>query len=197
MYREDKNLAILAHCTNEELGLLVDLICKGASSTEELSTSRVFERYFPNHKRYWKKIAEEIQRFGGNSVANIVRGSGVLYKNICFDVAKHLKIPCNKNDPIEDIEDAIMNRMLEKSLQLMTKAEQEIHIKQWRSKRKLSLTGGSHPGIALLLASILPGGFLTLSITGPAYRITIPAVILIASFRKRLLEEPHTPRLLE
>ena len=188
-YREDEYLNILQYCTNEELGLLVDLIRKGAPSTEELSKSRVFERYFPNHKKYWKKIAEEIQLFGGNSIANLLRGSGVLYKDICFDVARHLKLPFPQDIDVIHLEQLITKHVLKKSITNMTQAEKEMYIQQLRSQRRFSFTGGAHPGIAMITTILLPGGFLALSITGPAYRITIPAVLLIASFRQRIQEE--------
>jgi uncharacterized protein YaaW (UPF0174 family) len=40
------------------------------------------------YKNSWKAIAAEIQLFGGDTVANLFRGKGVMYREVLEDVAK-------------------------------------------------------------------------------------------------------------
>lgn len=66
-------------------------------------------------------IAEEVQRFGGNSVMNLLRGgAGVPYKELVCDVADHVKASYEKTDDCIDIETAILARVLEQSMKSMT-----------------------------------------------------------------------------
>lgn len=70
-YREDPDLLFLSKISSEELN---DLVCclthteKGKPRlTEELTTSKAYKMYAPNHHMYWKEIAAEIQCFGANT----------------------------------------------------------------------------------------------------------------------------------
>ena len=75
------------------------------------------------YHKYWERIAEELQLFGGNTIVNIFRkGTGVLYREIVLDVAKHIKASINKNDIIENIEDAIATKL---TLDLLEKMSEE------------------------------------------------------------------------
>lgn len=77
-YRDDADLEFLGQLSDEELAPLVDILTKDKDGdsllTEELTSSELYKQYAPQHSKYWKEIAAEIQLFGGNTLANIGRG---------------------------------------------------------------------------------------------------------------------------
>ncbi|HMV18699.1 MAG TPA: ubiquinol-cytochrome C chaperone family protein [Zoogloea sp.] len=101
-------------------------------------------------------LIKEVQEFGGNSIVNFFRGSGVVYREILDDVADHMKVKIEKTDSAEQIELKILLAVAVKGMEQMKPEEQ----KSFFSK----LTGGKIVGfgpgaIAALQASILAGGF--------------------------------------
>ncbi|MBQ1425597.1 MAG: hypothetical protein IIZ03_01580, partial [Succinivibrionaceae bacterium] len=44
-----------------------------------------YKKYGDQYDKYWKRIAAEFQYFGGDSIVNTFRGSGVLYREILTD----------------------------------------------------------------------------------------------------------------
>ena len=231
-YKEDIDLEILAHCSNDELGTLVTLLQKEARMTERLSSNAMYIKYNPNHIRYWKKIAEEIQLFGGNSFMNIMRGEGVLYKEICHDVAEKLQIPSSPHESTIQLEARIVLTLFEQAMRSMSEEERaqciETLSQETNSQGSIlgqtALQGGIHTdtippyqiyniiagaiGKQILGQGIIFMGSVALTrvigalagpigwtlaslwalvdIASPAYRITIPAVAFIASFRQRI-----------
>jgi uncharacterized protein YaaW (UPF0174 family) len=97
-YRHDPDLEFLGSCENEELDALVQVLTHDPKDnkkryTENLTSKDGYKNYYPKHTMYWQDIAEEIQRFGGNTIANIARkGQGVLYREVLLDVCNHLKV---------------------------------------------------------------------------------------------------------
>ncbi|EAK3673935.1 GTP-binding protein [Campylobacter jejuni] len=61
-------------------------------------------------------ILEELQTFGGNTLANTVRGAGIFYKEILCDVADKLKVKYDKSANVENIEKAILLNSFNESL---------------------------------------------------------------------------------
>lgn len=135
-YREDKDLEFLQHCSNEDLQILADVITKDKNGelrfTENLSLKDNYKKYYPhNLKAMWQDIAEELQLFGGNTLANIFRGGeGVLYKEILMDVAKKLKVNFNKNNDTELIENYVIQKITEKGMEKMSLEELKVFAKE-------------------------------------------------------------------
>ncbi len=102
-------------------------------------------------------IAKEVRLFGGNSIANLVRGGdGVPYREVVADVAKFLKVNFNDKASAADIEMQILFKILETSMEQMSQEEREELLKE--------LGGGATTGIgagstAALQAAIKLGGF--------------------------------------
>ena len=122
-YQNDTDLDFLSQCDNELLGVLVEILTKDKGEerlTENLTASEGYKRYYPNHARYWRDIAESYQRFGGNTFVNMVRGGGVLYREILCDVCDKLKVNYNVNSSIEHIEMQLLNKVLVDSIEKMT-----------------------------------------------------------------------------
>ena len=83
-YLKDQDLEILKECEDEELRGLVECLIYDKDGerryTEELSKSKEFHLYGDKYSMYWKRIAEELQKFGGDTIVNAFRlGSGIKY----------------------------------------------------------------------------------------------------------------------
>lgn len=127
-YRYDPDLEFLSKCTDKDLEDLVYCLThdKDGSKrlTEELTLSDAYKTHKPRHSLYWEEIAAEIQCFGGNTFANIFRGGkGVLYKEVLCDVCDKMKVNYNKNSTADRIEDALLSKILEDSLEKMSPDE--------------------------------------------------------------------------
>ena len=84
------------------------------------------KKYYPNHKAYWQSIAAELQAYGGSTITNIMRrNKGVLYCEILMDVCSKVKANINKLDSVSLIENALLMKILEKSLTNMKQDELE------------------------------------------------------------------------
>jgi uncharacterized protein YaaW (UPF0174 family) len=123
---------------------------------------------------YWEEIAEEIQKFGGNSFVNIFRGSGVKYKEILCDVCDKMKVNYNKNSDVLVIEQNLLMKILEEALEKMS----EDDIKEIVKELNLNTTNfTSQATMAALQIAIKKSGFL-------AYKI---ALIVANAIAKALL----------
>lgn len=129
-YREDPDLEFLGDMAEDaDLNDLVRIITTDKDGktryAESLTNSKAYKSHYPKHKAYWQDIAAEVQTFGGNSVVNVFRRKGVLYKEILLDVAERLKVDVHQDLPTEEIEEHLMMSLLRHSLGTMTQAELE------------------------------------------------------------------------
>lgn len=105
----DTNLSFLQYCSNDDLKSLSDILTHNAKGeirmSEQLTNSDAYVRCYPDRmKGMWVEIAEELQRFGGNTFANIFRGgTGVSYETILKDVCRKIKV---KIPPVATVEEA-------------------------------------------------------------------------------------------
>nr|PRI95307.1 hypothetical protein BV025_00027 [Haemophilus influenzae] len=115
--------------------------------TEELTLSDAYKKHYPYHSLYWEEIAAEIQCFGGNTFANMFRGGkGVLYKEVLCDVCDKMKVNYNKNSAVGIIENGLISKVLEDSLEKMSPDEirrlaTELGIKNTQNITKQVLLG--------------------------------------------------------
>lgn len=98
---EDKNLEFLSNCSNENIKLLADFLVYGSDGkarlTEELSAKQSYRENYPNNMvAIVPDIVDELQRFGGNTIMNMLNGHGAPYRTILEDVCKKLKVPSIK-----------------------------------------------------------------------------------------------------
>ena len=75
-------------------------------------------------------IAQEILLFGGNTIANIYRSlfsssSTISYAELVQDVAKKAGAQFSENDPLQDIEQAILIRIFKQAFEKMPEAERK------------------------------------------------------------------------
>ena len=133
-YRYDHDLEFLGELDNNRLENLVEILTKdkdgSARMTETLTVSKEYKEHSYNYSRYWQRIAEEIQLFGGNSFANMFRNGGVKYEEILKDVCDKMKVNYNKNSSTKRIEEFLLNKILEDSLEKMSEEERQEIVKE-------------------------------------------------------------------
>lgn len=127
----DEDLEFLAKCGNEDLRVLVDYLTKDKDGdtrwTEELTGSETYQLYYPNQlQTMWLDIAHELQKFGGNTILNMLRGHGVPYRKILLDVCKKMKVNCNNKAKIEFIEDSLLRKVAEDAIEKMSPEDLKI-----------------------------------------------------------------------
>lgn len=98
---KDPDLIFLEDCDNEQLKTLIDIIVFDKDGkkrlTENISNTQKFiQNYDKNIKALIPEIVDEIQLFGGNTIANRLRGHGVFYREILEDVCNRMKVNYNK-----------------------------------------------------------------------------------------------------
>lgn len=135
-YKYDSDLEFLKDCDNEDLRILVDYLTKDKDGdtrwSESLTYSEAYKKYYPhNLSAMFPSIAEELQRFGGDSIVNIFRGGGVLYKEILMDVAKKAKVNFNKNSSTERIEELYIQKIMEDAIDQMSQKELKEFIEEF------------------------------------------------------------------
>ncbi len=244
-YRYDSDLEFLGKCSDEDLGDLFNLLTVDPKDGvgrlhETLTISDDYKNYRRNYSLYWKRIAEELQLFGGNTISNIFRGSsGVPYHEIASDVAKYLKISISKETSTEEIENKILEKFLVDVFGELTEEEKEEFLHElklgevlegktfsntnlktigmsyiakeifrkggfasykltmivvnalWKSMFKKGLSLAVNKTITKSIGMLIPGlnillnAWLVADISGPAMRITVPAVLLISMLRKK------------
>lgn len=233
-YLEDPDLAFLPECSNEDLKTFADLLVYDKDDkpriSEELSKTRTYKEFYPKEmNKMCKEIIHEFQLFGGDAVANAVRGHGIPYRQILMDVCDRNKVNYNKNSSTERIEMCFVQRVLDNALDEMGDDEVmeiakdlQIDATKYNNtnalKNAIVMVGVSpsfvsriiaictkaivpRVGIALgglaigqVLAKLVPiiniisWGLLLKEITGPAYRVTMPGVMMVIYMRSKWKE---------
>lgn len=121
----DDDLKFLAKCHNDDLKVLTDYLTTDKDGkeriTEGLTSTEAYKICYPDKLNdIWDDVAHELQLFGGNTLLNIFRGHGVPYREILIDVCKKMKVNFNKDAKIEFIEDSLLRKCLEDSIENMS-----------------------------------------------------------------------------
>lgn len=127
---KDKDLEFLSNCSNENIKLLADFLVYDSDGkarlTEELSIKQSYRVNYPdNMVAIVPDIVDELQRFGGNTIMTMLNGHGATYRTILEDVCKTLKVPFNKNNTTELLEQYLLQQFLVMSVDKMT--EEDVH----------------------------------------------------------------------
>ena len=117
-YIYDVDLEFLGECTDEQLKDLAEILIYDTDgkfrNTEEITSTNEYKRYKEQYSKYWKILAGDLQKFGGDSIANAARlGKGVKYDEILDDTLKYLKISFDIFSPIIDREDKLVEKIFE------------------------------------------------------------------------------------
>lgn len=124
-YRYDSDLEFLKRLSSSDLKDLFDALVYDEDGTlrmnEELTNSTEYRRYGRDYAKYPRRIAEELQCYGGNTFINFFRNEGVLYKEILCDACDHLKVSYNEKSNTSLIEQNMLSKLLKDSLERMSK----------------------------------------------------------------------------
>lgn len=158
----DLDLAeLILGADQEDLAILADFITDNGEGRISLSSSVCNRLHLASQTQKFTEevrglLVEEMQRFGGNSLANLFRqGAGVSYREILCDVADHLKVPYQANSPCEQIEMAILFKILEKSLDTMSEEQKRELFKEFGGH----YTAAGPAAMAALISVIRLSGF--------------------------------------
>lgn len=179
-YRKDDDLGFLENVKSEELNDLVHVLTHDKNGdtrlTELLTVSEKYKKHYPDHHEYWDLIAAELQFFGANTFASILRGGkGVKYEEILVDVCDKLKVNYNKKSSTERIEENLLMKILADALENMSEKElndlaQAIGVKNTSGITAQTMTGAFQ-------AIFKAGGFksyqLTLIVVNAALKVLI------------------------
>ena len=126
--KEDRDLQFLAFCKSEDLKTLVDLMTFDKDGnvrlSEQLTNTDAYLRYYPDRLPcMWQEIANELQRFGGNTLVNICRREGVAYREILQDVCRKLEVYYSGNEDTVDLEKRMLEKVCTDVVEHMSEAE--------------------------------------------------------------------------
>ncbi|MDA3075775.1 DUF3944 domain-containing protein [Campylobacter sp. JMF_04 NA10] len=160
-YIYDEDLEFLGKLSSKDLSDLVDLLIRnpkgqGERLAETLSISDEYKKYGDDYQKYYRRIIEEFQHFGGNTIANIFRGHGVCYREILCDVCDKLKVNYNKKSDVDVIEMNFLNKILEISLDNMDE-KQKRELKEEFAKQGINIKG--EISLGAIIAIFNAGGF--------------------------------------
>ncbi|WQW35229.1 DUF3944 domain-containing protein [Helicobacter pylori] len=128
-YRHDEDLEFLKRLSSNDLKDLFDALVYDEDGAlrmnEELTNSTEYKKYSIDYAKYPRRIAEELQCYGGNSFMNFFRDEGVLYKEILCDACDHLKVNYHEKSPTSLIEQNMLSKLLKDSLERMSKKDLE------------------------------------------------------------------------
>jgi len=126
----DKDLFFLQDADGSDLKVLVDYLTKTKDGetrwTEDLTVTENYKKYYPDQLQLMcDEIVDELQRYGGNTFMNILRGHGVEYQEILMDVCDKMEVNYNKKSSVEIIEYNLLQKILVDSLENMSVEELE------------------------------------------------------------------------
>lgn len=195
-YIKDEDLEFLKDINSNDLNKLVEILT--TSKTEELTKKDIYKEFVPNHNIYWEEIAAEIQHFGGNTIANIARGKGVIYSEILKDVCTAFDIKL-EDEPF--LKENIVEKLVNKALKMEVNYSLSIRSLENRLLSKISesdlikVIHECNPKIKLknkdlLLLPILGiGGLIQKRLFDPNFQVTAQAVYEVAKLRKKYNED--------
>ncbi|WP_312269495.1 acidic protein MsyB [Pseudescherichia sp.] len=140
-YLSDEDLDFLQHCSEEQLADLTRLLTHNEKGKARLSGTlrhnelfRSMEGHPEQHRCNWQLIAGELQHYGGDSIANKLRGHGKLYRTILLDVAKRLKLKADKESSTFEIEQDLLAHFLRNAWQKMDAEQKQAFLEAVEAK---------------------------------------------------------------
>jgi uncharacterized protein YaaW (UPF0174 family) len=103
-------------------------------------------------------IIDELQRFGGNTFRNKIRGHGVPYREILENVCNQLKVNYNKNNDTPLLEHYLLQKILLMSIEKMSEEDVQHLSKHYTKdmlKKKIGLLKAGSPLFIRLITMII------------------------------------------
>ena len=166
-YTYDEDLEFLGECTDEQLKDLAEILIYDTDGKfrkmEQITSTNEHKRYKTQYSKYWEVIAGDLQKFGGDTFANLFRlGDGIKYDEILNDVLKHLNISFDKSSSIINREDILIERVFEDIIKDMDENDVAKLIKDLN----ISVSNYKTPAIMLAIqTAIKADGFASYKIT--------------------------------
>jgi len=131
-YRQDDDLTFIQYCSEDDIRKLAFYLMNDKDGEKRIASEIADDESFKllhgqpdKWRKSWKLVAGELQHFGGDSIVNLLRREGVLYKEILSDVCDKIKVKHNKKDSAYDIENLLIARLVEISWEKMSDAEKQ------------------------------------------------------------------------
>lgn len=241
--KQDKDLAFLATCENEDLRTLCDILTynnKGELRlSEQLTNSDAYINCYPEQmNKMTEEISEEFRKFGSNTVKTLYRhGEADSYEKRLRRVCKRMKVKVDYGETVQEMEHQLLTNVCEEAASHLSDEELRdiadeagiphknlkhqmlvysimmairhnsylfarlvyyvtIRIANMLLGREIMMIGVNTLGRYLGMAAgpigwALLTGWTISDIASPAYRVMIPAVIMIASMRLRQTESAN------
>ncbi len=252
-YREDDGLAVLALAEHADLDKLARVLAYDDSDKAKRYAQQLLDD--PAYKSAieasdlrpaWRSIAAELQAFGGDGIANLIRNTfqdhtGVLYREILADICGQVGVKAKTEVGIKELEDQLLVQLILK-FSKDSSAEEMIRILKDTAEgsglaeavagglklEDLAARMGADARLGYIAAIVAPalasaalpflarislpivirvmaprvGGALVPGLnvlallstatlaTGPAYRVTLPAVLEVIRIRRVVLMAP-------
>ncbi|MDY0833880.1 DUF3944 domain-containing protein [Pseudomonas sp. SED1] len=129
-YRPDDDLAFLQYCTEDDIRQLAKYLMFDDDGEKRVASEIADDPQFkqlegqPNQWRQcWKLVAGELQHFAGDSIVNLFRRQGVLYREMLSDVCDKAKAKYDSKASAYDIENTLIERLVAQSWDSMSDAE--------------------------------------------------------------------------
>lgn len=141
---------LLRSCAREDLQNLLEYVTKARTNTYGSATKNL--SYADPQHQLVDDIVYEIRTFGGNTIANKVRGTGVAYAEVVRDVAAQLKVKSAKDASVEQRELAVLLKILDESVKKMSPDERGVLEDEFRKAGAKNVDLGTGAPVAALLA---------------------------------------------
>ena len=160
----DKDLTFLYECKNEQLKELADFVIYDSDKkkrwTEKLSTRKDFMFNYQNNNlvKCVPDIVDELQRFGGNTFRNAIRGHGVPYREVLEQVCSRLKVNFNKSIETSLLEQYLLQKILLMSIDKMNEEDVQHLSKHYTKdmlKEQIGLLKAGSPLFIRLITMIM------------------------------------------
>ncbi|WP_285422820.1 ubiquinol-cytochrome C chaperone family protein [Pseudomonas sp. efr-133-TYG-103a] len=177
----DPDLAdVLMSASADDVGLLIDVITDNGKGRISLSSSVCRQLMSDKDKGVGEStraiFAEELTRFGGNSLVNLFRGgSGVPYRELLADVAGHVGAKNEASANCAEMEMAIITKVFAQSLARMSEEDRKT---LFESLGGLAYRPGMGPGaLAALLASLGSSGLASYNVAAVVASATMSSLV--------------------
>jgi uncharacterized protein YaaW (UPF0174 family) len=122
---DEQLLTLLMEADPHDVCLLVDYVTDAGKGRISLAgTVKAFLHQAREDQAFDKDVlallVHELRMFGGNSVANLFRSGGVMYKEIATDVLSHIGGKKTHSDDLPTIELNVLQRLLDKAWDKMS-----------------------------------------------------------------------------
>ncbi|HBO6380188.1 TPA: hypothetical protein L4742_006821, partial [Pseudomonas aeruginosa] len=176
----DADLAdVLLSASSDDIRLLIDVITDNGNGRISLSSSvcrqlsAAKEGVVGEFER--GMVAEELMRFGGNSLMNLFRGgSGVPYKELLSDVASHVGVSKESTGDCARMEMAIITKVFEQSIGRMSEEDKATFFESLGTSYR---SGMGPVALAALIASLSASGMTSYGLAAMVASATMSSLV--------------------